>query len=63
MIDFDDDEGLSNYMVCRFCGLPWGDHEHTCPYGGGDRDDSPDAHGRQEDRVYRDPREREEWGP
>lgn len=49
-----DNEG-SNYGVCNFCGLSFGDHETTCPYGepsGYDVDPDPAARGREEDRTY-----------
>jgi len=60
-IDLDEDS--TSYMVCRFCGLPWGDHVRTCPYGEPDDYDDLVFCGREEDRAYRDPREVETYGP
>ena len=59
--DLDGDETDSHYRVCRFCSLDFGDHEHTCPYGG--PDDDPAFCDREGDRTFRDPREVETWGP
>lgn len=57
---------MSVFPVCSFCGMHFGDHEKTCPYGeqpSWDRDFTPDQRAAQEDKVYRDLREDEIWGP
>jgi len=57
------DEDSTNYMVCKFCQLPWGDHERLCPYGEPDGYDDPVARGIAEDRAYADLREKDVYGP
>jgi hypothetical protein len=57
----------SHYGVCVFCGLDFGDHEHSCPLGlqpSYDSDPEPEKRMREEDRsIHPDLREQELWGP